>query len=433
MMDTGMLAVICIAGMFILMMLGIPLPWALGFVSIVGITFGMGWHGLMKVGWTPFPILHNMQWTPLPLFVLMGSVMTETGIGTDVFKAASNWLSRIPGGLIIASIWAEAVMAAAIGTSTATIVAVGNTAIPQMVKYGYKRGFSAAALVAGGVLGPLIPPSAMMIVYAIYSSQSLGKLLIAGIIPGIILAIMLSLCAAIICIKDPDSAPRPAAVKWREKFYSVRKIWPVVIVMLSILGGIYMGVVTPTEAAGFGVVVILLLGIVFFRLRIPGLNKAVRETALINAMMMLVIIVATIFSFVVGSAGIGKQLIKAVVSASLSPWVVIIIINFVLLLLGSIMDGITIMVVSLPLLIPLIEGLGFNMIWFGVVFVVNMELGLITPPFAMNLFMVKTMFGIPAPEIIRGVMPFIVVLVIFLILLIAFPQVSLWLPNQMLR
>lgn len=424
--------IIVALGMLVLIMMAVPLPWALGFMSVVGITFGMGWHSLMKVGWTPFPILHNMLWTPLPLFVLMGCIITETGIGSDVFKAASNWLSRVPGGLVVGTIWAEAVMAAAIGTSTATIIAVGNAAMPQMVKLGYDRGFSAAALVCGGVLGPLIPPSAMMIVYSIFSEQSLGKLLIAGIIPGILLAVMLSAYTIIACIRNPNLTPGSIEVKWRERLSSTKKVWPVVLVMLSILGGIYMGVVTPTEAAGLAVVVIMLIGFFFFHLRGTPLKRAVTETALVNAMMMLVMIVATIFSYVVGSGGLGKQLVSLVTSSSMSRWEVMILINLLLLFLGSIMDGITITVLTLPLLIPLLSGLGFNLIWFGVVFLVNMETGLITPPFAMNLFMAKTTYNIPTAELMHHVTPFIIVLVIFLAIIIAFPQISLWLPSHMI-
>jgi tripartite ATP-independent transporter DctM subunit len=300
-----------------------------------------------------------------------------------------------------------------------------------MEKLGCDKKFSLGALLSGGVLGPLIPPSIPFIVYAILSQQSIGELFIAGIIPGVLLATMLSCYAMIACLRNPALVPRPSRVIWKERVVSLRKIWPVIIVILGVLGGIYLGVVTATEAGGAGVLIILLIAIVFYRFRLANLGRAMSEAATLTGMVGLMIIATTIFSFVVGVSGLAQRLSDVIVSSGLSPIMVIIVINIVMLLLGCIMDGLAILIVTMPLFIPLVISLGFNPVWFGVVVTVNIEIALITPPVALNLFLVSGTFHIPTADVIRGVFPFLVVLIIFLGLLIAFPQISLWLPGMM--
>jgi C4-dicarboxylate transporter DctM subunit len=430
-MDVVITSSLCVIGMLVLMMAGVPIVYSLGFTAIIGMTLVWGGASLAKVGSTAFYLLYNQMWTPLPLFVLMACIISETRIGEDIFKAISNWLSRLPGGLVVASIIGEAAMAAMIGTSTATTITVGKVAIPEMEKLGYDRGFSMGALLAGGVLGPLIPPSATMIIYAILSEVSLGKLFIAGVVPGIVLAIMFSLFAFITCLYRPDLAPRPPAVSWRERFFSIRKIWPLVLVMVCILGGIYMGVVTATEAAGAASFVVMIIAIAFFGLRLKGLAQAMMETALINAMILFIFVAALMFSYMVGSSGLAEDLVNLVAASAVSRWIVMIMINVTLLILGCFIDGITIMVLTLPLFIPLIVSLGFDPLWFGIVLVTNMEIALITPPMGINLFAIRTAFGVPIGELLRGVLPFLLVLIVFLGVVIAFPQLSIWLPGLM--
>ncbi len=425
------ITLITIAGTLILLALGVPIVYTLGISALVGGVIAWGPDFFVKVGWMPFQIFYNLTWTPLPLFVLLGCIISSTRISDDVFVVTKNWLSRLPGGLIIASIVAEAAMAAVVGTSTACIITVGKVAVPQMEKMGYNRAISMGALCAAGVLGPLIPPSAMMIIYAIMSQISLGKLFIAGIIPGIVLAALLSIYTIIACLVNPKLAPRPISISWKERISSAPKIWPIVFMMLAILGSIYMGIVTPTEAAGFGVVVILILGFSLYGLRLPGLFSAATEAASINVMICFIFIAATIFSFVIGSSGVAKTLINLIAPAGMSPWLVMISINILLLLLGCFIDALTIMLLTLPILVPLIISLGFDPLWFGVVFVINMQIGLITPPMGMDLFSMNAVFGVPTGELLRGVVPYLGVLVVFLAVVIIFPQISVWLPNLM--
>ena len=430
-MEPMLISLLCILGLFFLMMLGVPIVYSLGFCAVAAGLLAFGSSCLPKVGWTPFHMLFNLAWTPLPLFVLIGSIIAETTIGTDLFKAAMKWLSRIRGGLIISGIWGEAAMAATLGTSAATIVVVGKVAVPEFERYGYNRSLGLGALLAGGVLGPLIPPSATMIIYSVLTNVSLGHLFIAGIIPGILLAIMLSIPAILICTLRREFAPPVRGVSWGERFSSLSRVWPVAVVILSILGSIYLGVATPTEAAGVGCVIVLIIAVVVFGLRWNGLRRAIIEAAMINAMILFILIGASFFTYVVGSANVAKYLSAIVDPAVISPWLVIIAINIIYLTLGFILDPLTITFLTIPIFFPLIVSLGFDPVWFGIVFVVNTQIGLITPPMGIDLFAVRTIFDIPTGDILRGVMPFLIVEVIFLAILIAFPMLSLWLPGMM--
>jgi C4-dicarboxylate transporter DctM subunit len=430
-MDPMIISLLCILGLFVFMMLGVPIVYSLGFTALVIALPAFGTGTLYKVGLSPFSTLFNLGWTPLPLFVLLGCIIAESGMGNDLFRSAANWLSRIRGGLIVAGIVGEAMIATTLGTSAAAIMVVGKVAVPEFEKQGYHRGFSLGALLAGGVLGPLIPPSATMIIYAVLTNVSVGKLFIAGIIPGIILVFFLAIPTIVICLLNPNLAPQTYKVSWKERFSSSKGAWPIAIVMFCIIGAIYFGIATPTETAGVGSFVVLLIAILFFRLRWNGLRRALVEAATINALILFIIIGATLYTYVVGSTNVAKHLHAFVDSASISPWQVIVIINIILIILGCIIDPITITLLTIPIFVPLIVKLGMDPIWFGVVFTVNTQIGLITPPMGVDLFAVRTVFNVPTGDLLRGVMPFLFFEIIFLALISAFPQISLWLPNMM--
>lgn len=430
-MDILTITAICVFGSLVLMIIGVPVAYVLGFCTVIGVLLGLGGPALAKLGVTPFTVFYSLNWTPLPLFILMAYIINETEIGADIFHTANNWLGRLPGGLVVGTIWAEAGMAATMGASGTTLLTVGRVTLPEMERLGYDKRLSIGALLAGGVLGPLIPPSIPFIIYAMLARQSISQLFMAGVVPGIILAIMLSAYTIVACLKHPEFAPRPAKVSWIERLVSLRRVWPVVVLMFGILGGIYLGVITATEAGGIGALIILLISVVFYRFRLANLVRAMSEAAALTGMVGLMIIAATLFTFLVGASGLGEDIFNFVVSSGLSPWLVIISINLVLVVLGTIMDGLAIMMVTVPLFIPLVVSLGFDAVWFGVIMAVNIEIGLITPPVAFNLFLTSGTFRVPVAEVIRGVAPFLAVLVIFLGVLIAFPQLSLWLPSMM--
>lgn len=431
MVDPQTTSIICVAGLFVLMMLGVPIVYSLGFSAVIGALLSYGPNSLHMVGSTPFSVLFNLAWTPLPLFVLLGTIIAESGMGKDLFRAAANWLSRVRGGLIVAGIIGEAMLAATLGTSAATIIVVGKVAVPEFNRQGYHRGFSLGALLAGGVLGPLIPPSATFIIYAVLTNVSLGKLFMAGIMPGLLLILFLSVPAILLSSLRPGLAPKTYSVSWKERITSLKGIWPIVVVMFSILGSIYFGVATPTETAGVGVFVVLLIAVLAFRMRWKGLRAALLEAATVNGLILFIIIAASFYTYVIGSTNVASHLQDMVGSSSLSPMMVIVIINIILLILGCILDPITITLLTVPIFVPLIVSLGMDPIWFGVIFCVNTQIGLITPPMGVDLFAVKTIFNIPTMDILRGVTPFLLSEIVFLAILVAFPQISLWLPNLM--
>jgi C4-dicarboxylate transporter DctM subunit len=424
-------AIVCVVGMLFLMLMGMQVIYALGFTALVVAFFTYGAPSLEKIGWITFNTLFNINWIPLPLFVLMACLIAETKIGEDIYNAARSWLSRVPGGLIITSIFGEAAMAAAVGTSTACILAVGKVAEPEFERFGYDKALAMGGLSCGGALGPLIPPSAGFIIYGVLSETSIGHLFMAGIVPGLILAIMLAAVPFTICSRRPELGPPIGSVTWGQRFSSLKRVWPIIVVMICILGSIYMGIASPSEAAGVGCVVVMIIGVAVFHLRWEGLKRALFETAKMNGMILFMMIGAWLFSYVIGTSGAVKMITSFVTTSSLSPWVVIIAINILLLILGCFIDAITIMLLTIPVFVPVIEALGFNPIWFGVLYVVNMQIGLITPPMGLETFLVSSTFNIPMGKLLRGILPFMIVLFIFLAILIAFPQISLWLPGMM--
>jgi C4-dicarboxylate transporter DctM subunit len=417
--------------MLFLLLIGVPIAYALGFSSIVVGYFAFGSFALQKAGWTTFQLLYNLTWTPLPLFTLMSFLIAETRMGEHLFRAARNWMSRLPGGLFVAAIMGEAGMAAALGASGPTIIAVGNVAVPEFKRYSYSKAIGLGALTSGGVLGPLIPPSATMIIYAILANVPLGHLFIAGVMPGLLLAAMLSIVPVIMCARNPLLGRAAGRVSWEERFSSLRLIWPVVLVMFGILGSIYFGIATPTEAGGVGCFIVLVVAILFFDLRLKGLYRAIVQPAVLNSTIMSILVGASFFTYVFGSSSVAQNLSLVIASLNMPPMAVIVAIMFLLLVLGCFIDGITIMMLTIPIFVPIITELGFDPVWFGILFVINMEIALITPPMGINFFLVRNNFDISSMELLKGVFPFLIMLVIFLAITVIFPQISLWLPGLM--
>lgn len=422
---------ICLGIMVVMMMIGIPIAWSMLVPGLIVGIWSYGWPVMDLLGRTTFSFLFRDQLAPLPLFFLLACIIAETSVGDELFGAASKWMSRIPGGLVAASIVGEGAMGAIMGHSGGCIITVGKVAVPQYEKYGYNRGFALGALCCGGVLGPLIPPSTTMIVLTLFAEVSLGKLFIGGIIPGILLVVMLAGTAIIMAWRKPSLGPPAGTYTWKEKFASLKRLWLVALIIFSILGVIYLGIATTTEAAGFGVVASLIVAVAAYKFRLRQLRRALFEAALVTGMLILVIIGASFFTYVVGSGGLGKKIAEVVLDVGMSPIGFIILLNILYLFLGCIMDTMTILLLTLPIFIPAVTALGFDLVWFGVLVVVNMQIGLITPPLGLDLYIMRNTFGIPTGELIRGVIPFVLVLFVFLALLVAFPQITLWLPNMM--
>lgn len=430
-MEYGVAALWCFVSMLFLICIGVPIVYSLGFSALVFGYVAFGGAALSKIGWITFQSLYGFSWVSLPLFVLMATIIAETNLGEDIYGLASKWLSGLRGSLVSSSILGEAALGAIMGVSGAAILTVGKVADPQFQKYGYDRAFAMGGVICGGVLAPLIPPSVPFIIYGIVSSTSVGHLFIAGIIPGIILACILAIVPILIAVRIPQSAPSIGAVSWTERFKAIKGVWPIALVFFAMIGTIYLGIATPSEAAGVGCVVVILLAFLLYRLPIKRFKRAVVEAAEINGMMLAIVVMATFFTYVVGSSNFAKDLGVFISSLGISPTAVIVLIIVIVFILGLFLDALTITFLTVPVFVPLITQLGFDPIWFGVLFVVMTEVGLITPPMGVNLFYVRTVFDIDTSELLRGVLPYFVGIMLFLCILVAFPQIALWLPNTM--
>jgi len=419
--------------MLVFLLLGVPVAFALGFSTVVFGTLAFGPMALQKMSMSTFSLFYSYSWTPLPLYVLMACIITETPIGEQLFRVARNWVAGFPGALISASIIGEALVAGPVGVSGAAIVALGKVAEPELKRYGYDRNLALGGLTVGGVLGPLIPPSTPMVIYGVMANVSVGHLFIAGILPGIILAIMLTLVPLIICWRNPKLGPPAEPVSWRERFSSLKLVWHVMVVMIAIIGTIFFGVATPTEAAGIGCAVIIIIAFTVFHLRWKGLYRAIVESAVINSMMLVIIVAASFFSYMLASAGVGDFISGLVTSLNVSPMMVVVAIMILYLILGCLFDSITITILTIPIFAPLLTSLGLDLVWFGVLYVVNLEIGLITPPMGVNLFFMRNTFNIRTVDLLKGSAPFLVTLFIFLIIVLFVPEISLWLPALMTK
>ena len=430
-MDPGLAAILTIVTMLVFFLIGVPIAFALGFSTVIFGTLAYGPMALEKLAMGTFSQFYSYSWTPLPLFVLMACIITETPMGAQVYRVARNWVAGFPGALISASIFGEAAVAGTVGVSGAAIVAVGKVAEPELTRYGYDRNLALGGLTVGGVLGPLIPPSTPMVIYGVMASVSVGHLFIAGLLPGVILALMLGVVPLIICWRNPKLGPAATSVSWRERISSLKYVWHVALVMASIIGSIFFGVATPTEAAGIGATVIIIIAVVVFRLRWRGFYRAIIEAAVINAMMLLVIVAASFFSYLLASAGVGDFLANLVESVNFSPILVVVAITVLYLLLGCLFDSISITVLTIPIFAPLLTSLGVDLVWFGVLYLITLEIGLITPPMGVNLFFMRNTFNINMVDLLKGATPFLIVVFIFLLLILFIPQLSLWLPSLM--
>lgn len=426
-------ALVCIGIMLVMLNAGLPIAFAVGFSSMIVGFIMYGGVALEKLGWTTFHTVFNTAWTPLPLFTFIGCLIAQTKIGEDLFGAARLWLSRLPGALVVSSIMGQAGMAAALGASATTILAIGPVSIPELERYNYDRKMSMGALTCGGVLGPLIPPSATAIIIAGLMNMSLGPLLVAGIVPGIFLAVMLSMVPVIMSIRNPALGPPAGAVSWSARFRSIKRVWPIALTFFCILGSIFFGIATATEAGGVGAFIVLVVAVAVYGVRGKAIYEAMILTVRINAQIMFILVGAGFFSYIVGSQTLARQLVEWVTAVGPHPILVVVMIQILLLILGCFIDGMTIMMITIPIFTPLIVSMGLNPLWFAVLYLVNMEMSLITPPMGINFFLVKNVFNISSTDLMKGVFPYLMVLVVFLFILVAFPKITLWLPGLMIQ
>jgi C4-dicarboxylate transporter DctM subunit len=431
-MEWYVVAILAFVAMFAVVFAKVPIAFGLGLLGLLGLWALLGGKpALAFLGNHPFSVLPQFTLVAVPLFIFMAEVILFTGISGDVFDLFHKWLDRLPGALAISGIIASAGFGAMSGSSTATAAGIGSVAIPEMQKRGYDDRLAAGSVAAGGGLGILIPPSLPLIFYGIITQTSVGKVFMATLIPGVIMAALESAYVGIVCKRNPRLAPRIPGVSWRDRAVSLKKVWPILVLIFLVLGSIYLGWATVTEAAAVGAFGSLCFALAYKKLNWSNLRGAMLATVRATGAVLIILVGALLFGYFLTVAQVPQQLSSFLVNLPVNRWVIMIGINMLLLLLGCVMEMATLMLVILPILFPPVVALGFDPIWFGAVFVINVQTGLVTPPIGMDLFVVKGISNISMVDIMRGAVPFTLSMIIVLILTMAFPQLSLWIPSLM--
>ena len=431
-MEIGFISIVLIVVLVILLGLGTPISFCVGFLGVVGVLIFLDVGTLYQIAEISADSGTNLFMLTLPLFILMAEVVSFSGVGDDMYTVAHNWLSWLPGGLAISSIVTCTGFAAISGSSAATAASVGLVSIPEMIKRGYNHKLAVGSIAVGGTLGILIPPSIPMIIYGVITEVSIGKLFIAGIIPGIILSFILCLAIALAVKIKPDLAPRVDAVSWSERISSLKHVWAFIVLALSIIGSIYAGIATPTESAAIGATLSVVIALIYRRLTVKAIHGALLRTVTVTAMIMFLVIGGNIFAFLLSTLSIPQYVTETITALSVSKWAIMIIINIILLIMGCLLDPMAIMVIVLPIIFPIVTQLGFDPVWFGIVVTINVEMGMITPPVGLNLFILKgSVPGIKMNDIVGGALPFLLLLMLGLAIIMVFPPLAIWLPGRM--
>lgn len=421
--------------MFLLFAVGVEISVALGIVGLLGLLWLKGFTvGLGVVGSIAWSNGSSFSFIAVPLFIFMSGILLHSGIGRGLYTAVARWVSFLPAGLAVASIFSCAIFAAISGSSVATAATIGMIAIPEMERRGYYRPLTFGSLAAGGTLGILIPPSIPMIIYGVMTETSIGHLYMAGIVPGVVLALMFAAFVVGYAMIWPETAPRVAEDRGSllDKLRSLYEVAPVALLIVVVLGSMYVGIVTPTEAAALGSLTSLLLAAAFRTLTWRALRDAFHATIRTTSMVMLIIIFASMFSHVMALIGAPAALFKLVVGLGLPRWAFFTAIFAVLLVIAYALEELSVMIIILPILFPLVTALGFDPIWFGVIMVVWLEIGLITPPVGLNLFVIQNLMrGTTARDVTLGTTPYVVLMIVLVALLFLFPEIALWLPQHM--
>ena len=434
----------CIVTLIALVFLfsGMPITFALGASSLVAMFIFMDRYQISMVAETVFEGVNDFGLLSIPLFIFMGMIAALTRAGGDLYECFHRWLYKIPGGLGIGNIGACAIFAALTGSSPACAAAIGTMGIPEMRRRGYSKGLATGIITAGGTLGILIPPSVTMIIYGLVTETSIGKLFIAGIIPGIVMTILFSAWVPISYVLDERkkisagvSLPKADVYTLSEKLASTVKIFPFIVVVAMVLGSLYTGWATPSEAAAVGAFLVLLAAVGLYKMYRPKdiLNILMRTTKE-STMIMMIIATSFLFGAVLTNLYIAQTLAQNIVVMEVNRWVVMFLINILLLVAGCFLPPVAIILIISPILHPIIIGLGFDPIWFGVLMTLNLEAGLITPPVGLNLYIVKGIApDIPLSTVLQGSIPFILLLFLGMLILCFFPWLATWLPAMMIR
>ncbi len=422
-----------IAVMLLLMVLRVPIGVAMGVVGSIGFAYMNGWDAAMSLlGLVPYGTVSNFTLTVLPLFVLMGHFATMAGLSQELYDTANRWFGHFRGGLAMATVVACGGFAAICGSSLATAATMGAIALPEMRKVGYNAKLATGCVAAGGTLGILIPPSVMFVIYGFLTEQSIGKLLLAGILPGVVLVALFVLTIAVVTWIDPSLGPAVARTSLLERLAALRRVWGVIALFLLVIGGMYVGVFTATEAAAIGACGAFLFAAVRRKITRRSLAAALMATTTTTAMIFAILIGAIILGYFMAVTKVPMALAAFFSGLPVSPTLVMIFIIVTYVILGGLMDSLAMVLLTVPIFFPVIQALGYDPIWFGVVLVVLVEVGLITPPIGMNVFVISGMSkDVSIQGVFLGTAPFLVAMGVLLVLLMLFPDLALFIPRTM--
>jgi tripartite ATP-independent transporter DctM subunit len=419
--------------MLALMFLGMPIGFAMAFAGILGMFITSG--GAVVAGFLtyfPFDFSSEYTFTVIPMFILMGQLAFDVGFTRELFAFTRAWLGRLPGGLALGVIAGCTIFAACSGSSVATAAAMGKISIPEMTRAGYDKRIAAGSVASGGTLGIMIPPSIFLVLYGVMTGTSIGKLLIAGVIPGLVSAFMFMGSVMIRALLNPGMAPLVPEMTWKDRTSSIKGIWGILGIATTVLGTIYAGLCTPTEAAAIGVLGVIFLGTLSRRLKLKTLGTALMESTYSTATIFVIGLGAMMINPLFILSDLPQVVSKLVTSWGLHPMLVLFMVAAVYLILGMFIDALSLMLITLPVIFPTIVALGFDPIWFGVIMVKLIELALITPPVGMNLYIIKAIApDFSMEDIFRGVFWFVIADICTLTILILFPSIALLLPGLM--
>lgn len=418
--------------LFLMLAFGLPVAFAMAVSGAAGLLMIGGVDMVMGILETvPFSTANSYEMITIPMFILMAEFVILSGVANDLFTAAAKWVGRVPGGLGMATAVAGAGFGAISGSSTAAAATLSSTSIPAMLEQGYEPKLAGGVVAISGTLAMLIPPSIALVLYGIIADVSIGALLVGGIIPGILVTLTIVLTVYLLVIQDRSRAPAGRSYTLREKFASLKVCGAMILLFSGVTGTIYAGIATPTEAAGIGAFGAFLLALRSGNLTAATLRAALVRAVHATAMILMIMLGAHVFGTFFTLTQITQDLVHWVGSLDVSPWVIMALILFGYVLLGCVMDQIAILILTVPVVLPVVLSLGFDPVWFGVIVVVTAEVGMVTPPMGLNVFVVARYTGRPLEEIFAGVMPHVVAHLILIAVLTAFPQIITWLPSTM--
>ncbi|MBP1849116.1 TRAP transporter large permease [Rhizobium halophytocola] len=432
-MSVETVGIIGIAALFALMAFRTPVAFAMLLVGFFGtwILGGFRSSGAVLITET-YGAVSNYSLVVVPMFILLGNIASAAGFSRSLYDAAYAWVGGFRGGLASASVIGCAAFSAVSGSSVATAVTIGKVALPEMKRLGYSASLSTGSIAAGGTLGFLIPPSTGFALYAVLTEESIGRLFMAGILPGILMMGLFMAAISIVTWLDPKAGPHGDHVRFLQKLKLLGKAAPLLAVMVLSIGGIYVGAFTPVEASGIGAALVILIALAMRALTLSAFYEALLDTVKTTAMLFTIVIGANVLNPFLAMTHIPETLGTALTTLGLGPYGSLAVIILAYVALGMFLDGLSMLVVTIPIVFPIIKAAGFDPIWFGVVAVIVIEMGMITPPVGLNVFVVKGVAeDVPMSAIFRGVMPFLMAMIIGLLLIIAFPQIALLIPNSM--